>query len=111
MPSIDQMISNLKAIEADSLSVDERLYLVEEVRKTLHRVQSPWDRAWEHAWVRGATMAAISTLIDASVFRKWAEAGNKPITTQELADLTNADSLLLSKLIAVYTQYHFLRFL
>ncbi|KAI1267082.1 S-adenosyl-L-methionine-dependent methyltransferase [Xylariaceae sp. FL1019] len=99
MASVDQMISSLRAIDASSLSVDDRLRLLDEVRGTLRRVQSPWDIAWDHAWVHGATMAAITSLINASLFTKWAEAGNKPMTTPELAELIGVDASLLKRLL------------
>jgi hypothetical protein len=47
--------------------------------------------------VSGAINAAVKTLIDAGVFKKWAEAGGEAITCTKLAELTGADVLLIRK--------------
>lgn len=108
MSSVDQIISNLRAIDTHSLVSDDDRLLLKELRGTLRRIQSPWDVAWDQAWVHGNTMAAIKTLIDASVFVRWAEAGNKPMTTSEIAYLTGADPLLLSELMFYFHFSHLL---
>ncbi|KAK5636924.1 hypothetical protein RRF57_012636 [Xylaria bambusicola] len=97
MSTVDQTISTLRAIDARSFTSDDRLLLLDELRSTLRRVQTPWDVAWDQAWVHGNTMAATKTLIDAGVFTKWVEAGSKPMTVSRFAELTSADPLLLSK--------------
>ncbi|KAI3336052.1 S-adenosyl-L-methionine-dependent methyltransferase [Ustulina deusta] len=106
MSSVDQIISNLRAIDTHSLVSDDDRLLLKELRGTLRRIQSPWDVAWDQAWVHGNTMAAIKTLIDASVFVRWAEAGNKPMTTSEIAYLTGADPLLLKRLLRQLAAEH-----
>ncbi|KAI1426461.1 S-adenosyl-L-methionine-dependent methyltransferase [Xylaria sp. FL1777] len=107
MASVDQIVSNLRAIGTHSFaSDDDKLLLLDELRGALRRVQTPWDVAWDHAWVHGNTIAAIKTLIDASVFAKWAESGRKSLTTPELADMTGADPLLLSKLLRQVAAEH-----
>lgn len=100
MASADQLISNLQGIEAGSFASEaERVRAKDALIEALRKVQTPWDIAWDHNWVNGATNAAIKTLIDAGVFVKWAEAGGEPITTAKLAELTGADAQLLSKSI------------
>ncbi|KAI0189754.1 O-methyltransferase-domain-containing protein [Xylaria flabelliformis] len=99
MSTVDQIISTLKAIDARSFTSDDRLLLLDELRSTLRRVQTPWDVAWDQAWVHGNTMAATKTLIDAGLFTKWAEAGSKPMTTSKFAELTGADPILLRRLL------------
>ncbi|KAI1276010.1 S-adenosyl-L-methionine-dependent methyltransferase [Xylaria sp. FL0933] len=100
MPSVNEVISNLKDIDAHSfVSAEDRLLVLDELRGALRRVQSPWDVLWDQAWVHGCTMAAIKALIDISVFTRWVETGSKAITTSELAGLTGADPLLLKRLL------------
>ncbi|KAI0426961.1 S-adenosyl-L-methionine-dependent methyltransferase [Xylaria sp. FL1042] len=100
MSSVNELITSLRAVDANSFaSDDDRLIFVDELRGVLRRTQSPWDVAWDHAWVHGCTLAAIKTLIDASVFMRWVETGSKPMNTSELADLTGSDPLLLKRLL------------
>lgn len=97
MASADQLIASLEGIDAGSFASEaERIRARDAVFEALRRIQSPWDIAWDHVWVSGAINAAVKTLIDAGVFRKWADAGGKPVTCSELATLTGADELLIS---------------
>ena len=97
MASADQLLSNLQGIEASTFANEaERIRARDGLLEALRRVQSPWDIAWTHNWVNGAVNAAIKTLIDAGVFKKWAEAGGGPITCTELGKLTGADTVLIS---------------
>jgi hypothetical protein len=97
MSSADQLVSSLQSIEASTFANEaERIRARDALLEALSRVKSPWDIAWDHNWVNGATNASIKTLIDAGVFTKWAEAGGQPITCAKLAELTGADELLIS---------------
>jgi hypothetical protein len=105
MASADQLVANLEGIDADSFANEaERIRARDALLEALRKVQSPWDLAWDHNWVNGATNAAIKTLIDAGVFTKWAEAGGEPITCTKLAELTGADDLLISNDTLTQTQ-------
>lgn len=96
MASADQLIANLQGVDAKSFANEaERIRARDALFEALRRIQSPWDIAWDHVWVSGAINAAIKTLIDAGVFKKWAEAGGEPITSAKLAELTGADILLI----------------
>lgn len=102
MASADQLLANLKDIGASSFANEaERIRARDGLLEALRKVQSPWDLAWDHNWANGATNAAIKTLIDAGVFKKWAEAGGGPITCTELASLTGADDLLISMSVPI----------
>lgn len=97
MASADELISHLQGISKSSfINEAERVRARDALFEALRRVQSPWDIVWDHNWVNGATNASIKTLIDAGIFRKWAETGGEPKTCAELAGLTGADELLLS---------------
>ena len=96
MASADQLLASLQGINASSFANEaERIRARDALFETLRKVQSPWDIAWDHNWVNGATNAAIKTLIDAGVFKKWDEAGGQPKTSAELAELTGTDALLI----------------
>ncbi|KAH9906185.1 O-methyltransferase-domain-containing protein [Xylariomycetidae sp. FL2044] len=100
MASVDQLLNTLQTVGSGEFSSEaERIRVRDALTETLRRVQSPWDIAWEHAWVSGSTNAAIKTLIDAGVFVKWAEAGGDPITCTELAKLTGADPVLIRRMM------------
>ena len=103
MASADQLLAGLQNIDAKSFANEaERIRARDAVFEALRRIQSPWDIAWDHNWVSGAINAAIKTLIDAGVFKKWAEAGGNPITGAKLAELTGADVLLISMHLPLY---------
>ncbi|KAL2200645.1 S-adenosyl-L-methionine-dependent methyltransferase [Corynascus similis CBS 632.67] len=100
MASADQLIANLQGVDAKSFANEaERIRARDALFEALRRIQSPWDIAWDHVWVSGAINAAIKTLIDAGVFKKWAEAGGEPITSAKLAELTGADILLIQRMM------------
>lgn len=105
MASADELIANLGNIDSSSFANEaERVRARDALFETLRKVQSPWDIVWDHNWVNTATNASVKTLIDAGVFKKYAECGGSPKTCTELAELTGADELLISKLMTV--KYH-----
>ncbi|KAI1081062.1 O-methyltransferase [Whalleya microplaca] len=100
MASADQVLANLREIDASSFTNEaERVRVRDALFEALRKVQSPWDIAWDHNWVNGATNAAIKTLIDAGVFKKWEETGGKPTTCDEFAKLTGADAVLIRRMM------------
>jgi hypothetical protein len=102
MASVHDLIASLQDITSTSFANEaECILLKDALFETLRRVQSPWEIVWEHIWVNGTTNASIKTLIDAEVFKEWASCGGSPKTCAELADLTGADELLISKLSCV----------
>ncbi|KAH8805413.1 S-adenosyl-L-methionine-dependent methyltransferase [Xylogone sp. PMI_703] len=107
MASADQLISHLQGISASSFANEvERVRARDALFETLRKVQSPWDIVWDHNWVSGATNASIKTLIDAGVFRKWAECGSMPKTCTELAELTGADEMLIKRMMRQISGQH-----
>lgn len=106
MASADQLIASLQGIDASSFANEaERIRARDAVFEALRRIQSPWDLAWDQNWANPATNAAIQTLAEAGVFKKWAEAGDEPITCTKLAELTGADALLI-RMFAVLLRMH-----
>lgn len=100
MASADELVANLQGIEANSFTTEaDRIRARDALFEALRKVQSPWDIAWDHNWVNPAVNAAIKSLIDAGVFKKWAEAGGEPLTSAQLAELTGADVLLIRRLL------------
>jgi hypothetical protein len=97
MASADKLIADLQEISGSSFANEaERVRARDALFEALRKVQSPWDIVWDHNWVNGATNASVKTLIDAGVFKKWAECGGSPKTCAELSELTGADELLIS---------------
>ncbi|KAK4170745.1 S-adenosyl-L-methionine-dependent methyltransferase [Triangularia setosa] len=97
MTSAGQLLASLEAVNASSFPDEaERIRARDAVFETLRRIQSPWDIAWDQNWVNPAINAAVKTLINAGVFKKWAdEAGGAPITCSKMSELTGADELLI----------------
>lgn len=97
MVSTDRLIKNLQGIDESAFANEaERVRVRDALFEALRKVQSPWDIVWDHIWVSGATNASVKTLIDAGVFKKWAERVGSPKTCEKLADLTGTDELLIS---------------
>ncbi|OLN97812.1 Demethylsterigmatocystin 6-O-methyltransferase 2 [Colletotrichum chlorophyti] len=100
MATADALIASLQDIDGDSFADKaERIRARDALYDALRKVQTPWDTAWDHIVVKGGGNAAIKTLIDVGVFKKWAEAGGEPITCAELAKLTGADELLIRRMM------------
>lgn len=99
MSSTSELISTLEGLSAASFASEaDRVRVRDALFKALRTVQSPWDIAWEQNWVNGATNASVKTLIDAGIFSKWIENGGKPAKAGDLAELCNADPILISTL-------------
>lgn len=97
MASPNQLVSSLESLTPDSFASEtERVRVRDALFQALRTVQSPWDIAWEQNWVSGATNASIKTLVDAGIFAKWIEIGGKPAKAGHLAELVNADEVLIS---------------
>ncbi|KAI1768618.1 S-adenosyl-L-methionine-dependent methyltransferase [Hypoxylon sp. FL1150] len=109
MSAIDRLSAALQDIDVDSFtSKEERLAAEDILVKALAKVRSPWDITWDHNWAHPATQVAVKTLIDAGVFKKWAEHGSKPTTSKELARLTNTDPALIARLVRHLAAVHLL---
>lgn len=97
MTSASELLKSLQGVSETSFAnEEERVRVRDALFETLRKVQSPWDLVWEHNWVNPATNASIKSLIEAGLFKKWAESGGGPKTCTELTELTGADELLIS---------------
>lgn len=94
--SADRLIETLNSINADTFAPADHQRVKEALLGALRRVQTPFDIAYDHVWTESATTAAVKTLIDVGLWTKWAAAGHKPMTINELASLTSFDPVLLS---------------
>ncbi|KAI8957144.1 S-adenosyl-L-methionine-dependent methyltransferase [Daldinia sp. FL1419] len=100
MAALGRLSSALQEINSNSFAdEDERLYAENLLLSALSRVQSPWDIAYNHNWVNSLTNGSIKSLIDAGVFKKWAELGGGPKTSEDLARITNTDPVLIKRLM------------
>ncbi|KFY46973.1 hypothetical protein V494_00266 [Pseudogymnoascus sp. VKM F-4513 (FW-928)] len=107
MASADKLITDLHGISGSSFANEaERVRARDALFEALRKVQSPWDIVWDHNWVTGATNASVKTLIDAGVFKKWAECGGSPKTCAELSELTGADELLIKRMMRQISGQH-----
>ncbi|KAL2067764.1 hypothetical protein VTL71DRAFT_15860 [Oculimacula yallundae] len=107
MDSAAHLLASLEKIgESSFTNEEERLRVRDALFTALRKVQSPWDIVWEYIWVSGATNASVTTLIDAGVFKKWAENGGGSMTCTKLAELTGADEQLIKRLMRQISGQH-----
>ncbi|KXH26772.1 O-methyltransferase [Colletotrichum salicis] len=100
MATADALIASLQDINGESFTDRaERIRARDALYDALRKVQTPWDIAWDHIVVKGGGNAAIKTLIDAGIFKKWHEAGGDPITCTKLSKLTGADEHLIRRMM------------
>lgn len=107
MVSTDELLASLEGLQQDSFATEtDRSRVRDALYKALRNVQSPWDVAWEHSWTNPAVTACINTLAQMGLFTKWAEAGDRPMTCKELAELTGADVVLLRRMLRCLAGQH-----
>ncbi|OTB16956.1 hypothetical protein K445DRAFT_74246 [Daldinia sp. EC12] len=100
MATLGRLSATLQGIDSNSFAdEDERIYAENLLFNALSRIQSPWDIAWNHNWVNASIHGAAKSLIDAGLFKKWVEHGSKPESSESLAKMTNADPVLIRRLV------------
>ncbi|KAI1462248.1 S-adenosyl-L-methionine-dependent methyltransferase [Annulohypoxylon moriforme] len=109
MSILKRLSTVLRDIDLDSFQNEEDRSRAEDlILDALVRVRKPWDIALNHNWANPCTNAAIKTLIDAGVFKKWVEIGSKPQTSVELARLTDTDPTLIKRIVRQLASQHLL---
>lgn len=105
MGSQEDILSLLGRLDAKSFTDEtERLHVRDGLQKALRKISKPFEVAQEHTNWYFTEIAVARALIFAGVFKHWAQSGSEKLTCQELAELTGADVVLLSKLIQVGTE-------
>ncbi|KAI9709680.1 MAG: hypothetical protein M1828_002379 [Chrysothrix sp. TS-e1954] len=100
MASADTIIAALRHIESNSFKNEhKRLRARDAVHAALARIQSPWETALQHVWGEPATSACLKVCIDLEVFKKWVQQSPSPKTAAQLAQMVNADEVLITRLL------------
>lgn len=98
MASNDELLSLLDKLNAGSFTDEaDRLRVKDALQRALRKTSTPFEVSQEHVNWYFTEIAVVRALIFAGVFQHWAQAGSEKLTCQELAKLTGADVVLLSK--------------
>ncbi|KAF7352951.1 Demethylsterigmatocystin 6-O-methyltransferase [Mycena venus] len=88
LSGVDKIINVLDSISPD-LNVQEHTQVIEALRRTLNRLQTPFERAWEMIIPQPLVFAACQTTIDLGLWEAWRSAGGGQKSLDELAELCN----------------------
>lgn len=98
MGSQNDILSLLANLNAESFTDDtERCRVRDGLQKALRKTSSPFEVTQEHTNYWFTEIAIVRALMFAGVFQRWSQNGSEKLTCQELAELTGADVVLLSK--------------
>lgn len=101
MGSQDDIVRMLENLKAGSFTDEtERLRIRNALQIALRETSKPFEVIQEHVNLYFTEIAVVRALVFAGVFHQWAQNGSEKLTCQELAGLTGADVVLLSKLIS-----------
>lgn len=100
MAEIDvaNLIATLNSVGTDTA---QRLDLVAALRRSLYRVQTPFERIWDMMLAEPLLYAAVKTAMDLGLWKAWAKhAGGASMSIDELAKLCDheCDPNLLRRL-------------
>ena len=94
--STDELIKSLEHVDASKFASEgDRARVQQALHAALRRVQTPFDVGMEHAWVYPPMIAAIRTLIDAGLWKKWVAMGGQPTTVETLAKACDMEQTFL----------------
>lgn len=103
MASHNELVSLLDKLHAESFTDEaERLRIKDALQRALRRTSTAFEVSQEHVNWYLTEIAVVRSLIFAGVFQHWAQNGSEKMTCQELAKLTGADVVLLSKPICLH---------
>lgn len=88
----DGIIRVMEGVKFENFSSKDRLRLMDAAYRCRRTLQTERELGWEAAVTMPILSSAIATLVRANVFPRWAEAGWKPKTSTELAELIGPDA-------------------
>lgn len=104
--SVKDLIASLDGIPSN-INDAERMELTDVLRRNLHRLQTPFERAWEMTLAHPHVYAAIKTMLDLGIWEAWRLAGGGEKSTDELVAMSNnkecSPNLLRESLLAEST--------
>jgi fumagillin biosynthesis methyltransferase len=98
-PPVKNIVSALDSLSADDIDDAERQQITEALRRSLDRLQSPFERAWEMTIAQPYLFAACQIGIDLGLWQAWRAAGGGEKTLDELLKMCQqkCDANLLRK--------------
>ncbi|KUI55027.1 Demethylsterigmatocystin 6-O-methyltransferase [Cytospora mali] len=88
--SVKDLIASLDGLPAD-ISEAERMELTDALRRNLHRLQTPFERAWEMTLAAPHLYAAIKTTLDLGLWEAWRSAGGEEKSLDDLVKMCNKE--------------------
>lgn len=97
--SVADVIATLDGLPSD-INDAERTQLTDALRRNLHRLQTPFERAWEMTLAEPHLYAAIKTTLDLGLWQAWRSVSGGEKSIDELVQMCNkdCDTNLLRKL-------------
>ncbi len=88
MSNLTELVATLDGIEAGDFNNDvDRLRLIETVKKLLGRVETGEERMYDITFTQPVVFAALETLLDLGLWKKWTEVGGVSRSVHELCEL------------------------
>lgn len=85
-------VEALDSISPGKFSDEASRYSVKEAtRRLLHRMQTPYERAWELALQNSFIYATLKVGVDLGVFEGWSKAGSGEASLEDLLGYCNQD--------------------
>ncbi|KAL5046572.1 hypothetical protein BDW71DRAFT_197504 [Aspergillus fruticulosus] len=98
IPALLSKVSKLGASYAENEDEDVRAEYLDAARHLVYALETPREAMIRYCWSQSTLYAAIETCVNLGVFVLLSK-GDTPKTAAELAKATNADFLLLSRLL------------
>lgn len=88
-PTARELIAALDSLASSpgALTSAERLEVADALRRSYHRLQTPFERIWEMLLGQTHTYAAIKTTMDLGLWKAWGAAGGGERALDELVEL------------------------
>ncbi|ROW05745.1 hypothetical protein VMCG_05180 [Cytospora schulzeri] len=88
--SVKDLIASLDGLPSD-ISEAERTELTDALRRNLHRLQTPFERAWEMTLAQPHVYAAIKTTIDLGLWQAWRSVSGGEKSLDELVQMCDKE--------------------
>lgn len=88
--SVQDVIASLDVLPAD-ISDAERTQLTDALRRNLHRLQTPFERAWEMTLAEPHLYAAIKTTLDLGLWQAWRSVSGGEKSIDEMVQMCSKE--------------------
>ncbi|KAI0904985.1 putative O-methyltransferase [Ustulina deusta] len=109
MSNLTELVATLDGIEAGDFNNEvDRLRLIETVKKLQGRLETGEERMYDITFTQPVVFAALETLLDLGLWKKWTEVGGVSRSVHELCELCaqKCDLNLLRRLLKLLASVH-----